>query len=651
MMQNRRTFIESLSLSSAGLALTTSGILTHSLIQAADGTEATSSNFDTLCENLLADWVDGMLAHQINEPNNATHDGALACPSCEHIHGRCWEAVYPFLRMAKVTGEEKYLAAGIKLFDWSKNVSGSDGRWTNDLNPASWHGTSIFGAIALAEAIHYHGDLLSEEQLAAWKARLNHAAGEYLWKKFTTLNFTNVNYGFTAVHGFDLVGRVLKEQRYLDRSRDLAKGIKDYFTEPNKLLFGEGKPYNHLSARKLLPVDLGYNVEESLNGVTLYALHHEDEELLQLLQKSLEGHLEFMLPDGGWDNSWGTRQFKWTYWGSRTCDGCQPAFAMMAHRNPALGTAAFRNTELLARCTADGLLHGGPHYLSHGVQPCIHHTFAHAKTLAFVQDNKKSLPRVDQSTPLPREKAVGVKNFPEVAVSLAAKGPWRGTVSAYDSIYRTKSEPDHILHATGGSLSVLYHERVGLLLAGSMPKYLQVEPLNQQENPDGDFPLTPRIEIKKGNQWFTNLYDLSAHVTHEESDERIRFHVQATLQDLNYQPITDEVSQFDLEYLFEEHQTSITAQTTKGDTAKGQASLILPLISPSGEKVKQVSATRIEITKPNGIVAIESTVPLAIQGTKKGRVFNMVPGAEAIPIVAQLPQEPGMKVTCIISVV
>ena len=29
-------------------------------------------------------------------------------------------------------------------------------------------------------------------------------------------------------------------------------------------------------------------------------------------------HLEFMLPDGAWDNSWGTRSFKWTYWGVKS---------------------------------------------------------------------------------------------------------------------------------------------------------------------------------------------------------------------------------------------------------------------------------------------------------------------------------------------
>ena len=44
----------------------------------------------------------------------------------------------------------------------------------------------------------------------------------------------------------------------------------------------------------------------------------------------METHLEFMLPDGAWDNSWGTRSFKWTYWGGRTSDGFMGGYYLMA---------------------------------------------------------------------------------------------------------------------------------------------------------------------------------------------------------------------------------------------------------------------------------------------------------------------------------
>jgi hypothetical protein len=631
----------------AGIAFAAGGLLGSSRGFA---DEHGRDGFSSLTATLLAEWCDGMLKRQIDDPSDPVRHGALSCPSCDFIHGRCWEAVYPFLHMAHASGDEKYLDAGIRLFDWSKNVDHPNGAWTNDLDLKSWKGTSIFGAIALAEALHFHGELLGEDRLSAWKERLGQAAGGYLWSDFDSLTFTNVNYGFTAVYAFDLAGRVLGEQKYIGRSRELAKGIKHVFTEPNTLLFGEGKPYDNRSGRGLLPVDLGYNVEESLNGVVLYALEQKDAELLDLLTKSLNGHLEFMLADGAWDNSWGTRQFKWSYWGSRTTDGCQPAFAMMADRNPAFMTAAFKSTELLARCTAGGLLHGGPHLVSHGIKPCIHHTFAHAKALAFIQDKKTSLPKIAPSTPLPREVADGVKSFPEIAVWLAARGPWRATVSAYDSIYRTKTEPDYIQQATGGSLALVHHQKVGTIFAASMPRYLRVEPRNQQPNPGEDFALTPRVETKKGGRWFTNLYDLKAGVNYHDEAGKIRFDIKTTLQDQDRKLIEDDVARFDLQYIFEATKTTIIVQTSDGAISKAGAALVLPVISPTGEEVRQISDNIIEIAKPGGTVVIESTAALAIRKTTKGRAFNMVPGCEAVPIIVRLPNADGMRATCTVSV-
>lgn len=649
-MQNRRQFLETMTYGVAGLALIPGNLFASSQLSTAG---IAGSDYDLLTKKLLKEWCDGMIAHQVNDPTNPKLHGLLQCPACESsgiTHGRCHDAVYPFMHMAHVTGDEKYLKAAIDVMEWSKNVSGPDGRWTNDLPPKSWHGTTIFGAIALAEAIHYHGEILDDATLKEWKDRLSLAAEGYLWKHFKKIDFTNLNYGMTAIYGFYLIGHVLHEQKYIDRSHAFAKVAKNYFTEPNKLLWGEGKPHDNRSGRNLLPVDLGYNVEESLNGVVLYAVEENDSELLELLTEALNGHLEFMLPDGAWDNSWGTRQAKWSYWGSRTSDGCQPCFSLMADRNPAFGTAAYKNAELLQRCTADGLLHGGPHYVSHGIKPCIHHTFTHAKVMAFVQDNISKLAMVNKSTPLPRETADGIKKFPELAVSLAARGPWRGTVSAYDSQYKTKNEK-HIQQATGGSLAVLYHEKVGPVLTSSMADYVMVEPLNMQPLPGEDFPFTTRVETDSGGVRYTNLYDLTADVKSQDDGKQIRFDVIASLNDREHRPLAGDVANYKMSYSLDCDQVTISAESTDGSISQTGASLIVPIMSPSGEKVKQVSDKRIEIYKPEGIVVVESTVPMAIKASEKGRIFNMVPGMEAVPIIAKLPKDADTKAVCTITVV
>lgn len=610
-----------------------------------DGTPSqVSSDFEQLVASLLEEWAEALLAVQVNEPDNLELHGALYCPACDKIHGRCMDAVYPFMYMADKTGEQKYLDAAISVMEWSKNVSRPDGSWTVIPNPKSWRGITVFGAIALGEALHHHGHILPEQVRKQWTDRLSQAA-DFVYQNFT-MTYSHVNYAFTAVYALNFLGRTLENPAYITRSRELASEIPNWLTEPNKLIFGEDHPADKRSAKGLPSVDLGYNVEESLNGLVQYAVLENDEALLQLLSESMQGHLEFMLPDGAWDNSFGTRQNKWSYWGSRTTDGCQPAFGLMADRNPAFGTAAYRSTELLQRCTVDGLLAGGLHYGSHGVKPCVHHTFAHAKSLAFILDNAEKLPPITDTQPLPRTTANGVKHFPEIDVWLAARGPWKATVSAYDNEFKKK----YSQQAAGGSLAVLWHDKIGPIFTASMAKYMLVEKNNQQFQPGEEFALTPRLETIDQGEWYTNLYDLQAQVDVSDVEEVIQFDVQAALLDENREAVTDKRSPCDLSYIID-HESFTVAITNNGlQGADPSVSLVLPVISPSGEQVNQPSPNTIEIQKPEALVVIEANVPLQMKEISGERVFNMVPGMEVVPIIVHCPSESTEPVTCTIRV-
>nr|WP_319509526.1 hypothetical protein [uncultured Draconibacterium sp.] len=635
----RRKFVRDIGIGSLILSTPLSGLFT-----ACAGKEKKWSEFQLMAKDLLTDWCNGMIKNQIIEPGNTERHGALGCPSCDHIHGRCMDAVYPFLYMADATGDKKYLDAAILVMEWAENnVSQADGSWTVIPNPKSWKGISVFGAIALGEALHYHGNILDEALREKWTKRLRKVA-DYILDKFS-IDFTNVNYGFTAVYGMHLFGKVLHEPKYTARSKELAKDVKNFFTKPNTLLWGEAKPIDKKSAKGLPGVDLGYNVEESLNSVVLYALEENDSELLELLEKALASHAEFMLPDGAWDNTWGTRHNKWSYWGSRTTDGCQMGYGMMADRNPAFGRVAYQSTQLLKECTADGLIHGGPHYISHGIPPCIHHTFAHAKPLAGILDAGKKLPKIDIKRALPCETAYGLKEFPEISTWLVSNKSWRGTVTSYDMLYH-KTKP--VQQATGGALAVLYHKKAGLLFAASMAKYIIVEPNNQQYYDGEEFALTPRIEVKENNQWYTNLYDLEAKVNCSESDNEIRFEVETQIQNENREKLAGAGSNFQLNYNFTNDIVEIRAQASKGNTK--EATLVLPVASINSEKVVQSSPNKIEIFKAGGTVVLESNVPLQIKPTERGRVFNLVPGVEAVPVLAEINPETSNSVTVKVSV-
>ncbi|MRX64825.1 hypothetical protein [Maribacter luteus] len=622
---NRKDFIQRSTLAGIGLTLPLGAWLSSCT---ETPSKEHSSEFKKLTYDLLKNWCDGLIKTQIMDTEDPKIHGMFKCPACNKVHGRMMDAVYPLLAMAKYTGEQKYLDSGIAVMEWAQNVTLPSGAWSNDLNPKSWNGITVFGAISLAEALHYHGDLLDDQRRKNWTDRLARAA-DFIYKKFPTMDVTNVNYGATTIYALNLIGKILNKPEYLTRSKELAESIKTYFTAPNNFLYGEIKPSAHkLSAKGLPGVDLGYNVEESLNNIVLYAVHENDTELLDLLDKSLSTHLEFMLPDGGWDNGWGTRMFKWTYWGSRTCDGSQPALVLMANRNPALGTAAVKYTELLKRCTNNGLLHGGIHYVSHWIKPCIHHTFAHTKPLAHLLDNWDNLPKIDTTVPLPRSTADGIKHYKEIDTSLFARGDWRGTVTAYDAIYKD----GHYRQATGGAISLLYHNKVGLLLAASMAKYELVESLNQQPNPGEDFPFTPRVETVHKDKWYSNIFDRAANISSVDTDGKIRIDAQCQLKNDENEAVEETASEFSLTYHCSESALQILANTNQKITS--ETAFVLPIISPTGEAVTQVNPKEITVQKPKGLVRITSSVPLKISEIPKERIFNMVPGAEAIPIMA-----------------
>ncbi|MEE4329735.1 MAG: hypothetical protein V2J10_02630, partial [Wenzhouxiangella sp.] len=283
----RRRFLGQVSLASAALA---SG---DRLLAGPTAGVAPAESFDALARRLLGEWTEGMRRRQIRSPRDPARHGALDCPACGFIHGRCMDAVHPFLHMARRTGEERWMRSAVEVFEWSRNVTLESGAWTVMPDPKSWRGITIFGAIALAESLHHHGDLLDTAVRKRWTTRLSRAADFVLG--FFNIKFSNINYSATALHGFHLFTKVLDDPKYLRRARELAAELRGFFTAPNELLYGEGKP-KEKSSRGRYPVDLGYNVEESLPALALYALDTGDEALTRRVADSMRSHLAFLLP-------------------------------------------------------------------------------------------------------------------------------------------------------------------------------------------------------------------------------------------------------------------------------------------------------------------------------------------------------------------
>ena len=574
-------------------------------------------------ENLLRTWCDALVSRQLTGAAGAEANGGFLCPSCAMIHGRNADAVYPLLRMARTTGDPRYIRAAKAAQDWcERNVSRPDGSWVNDVFLNDWKGTTVFRAIALSEALIHHGDLLDAATRSAWRARLARAS-EFL-RGFITMEVGNINYPVSAAYAFSLGSEVFGRADYEAHARTLAHDSLDYFT-PNGLLFGEGHPQRSLTAKGRPPVDLGYNVEESLPALAMYALRTKDQAVLHQVLASMTAHMEFMLPDGGWDNSWGTRNFKWTWWGSRTSDGCHPAYRLLAEHDPRFAAVSRRNLAQMAACTHDGLLYGGPHYRSAGYRPCIHHTFAHAKALATVIDLAGPAPK--GAAALPRDKPYGLKSFPEIGTHLVAIGPWRATFTDYDFDYLA---PGGGGHASGGALSLLHHQDQGPILAASMTRYKAVEISNQQTPLDAAHQtLTPRIEIVDGKDVFTSLSDLAAEMTVDGDAARARVAARGRLLTPEGRGLVPDVF-YELTYELTASGLALSAKVS-GLTPDRVARLIVPIIAGGDAVVERPNAREIVVARNAGATRVRS-LDVDLETPVLDRIFNLVPGLQAAPL-------------------
>lgn len=583
----------------------------------------------TEAQNLLTEWVDTLLTYQCDGLHPAL-DGGLLCPACARIHGRIGDTVLPLMYLADKTGDDKYLLAAKRLMAWMENVHRPDGSWMNDVHVSDWSGTTVFAAIALYEALHYHGRLLDDSTRNHWKQQLLQA-GEFMMKNpqmysrrmhkgMTRLN--NVNYSASVTYALQAIGEMFNRSDFKEEARTVASDLKNFFTKNDYFLYGEGPGIWKPTKNGCLPVDLGYNIEESLPNLAYYALMVNDRELLSIVERSMNTHLEFMLPDGAWDNSWGTRSFKWTYWGGRTSDGFMGGYYSMSARHPEYIEAIRRNIRLLRKSTDKGLLHAGRHYQVSGIPPCIHHTFGHAKALtAFLE-----LPPVGETArkALPRDAAYGMKHFRDIRTWLLAEGPWRATFTGFDAEYKVKGT-----HPMGGAVSLLWHAQVGPVFAATMNRYTLIEAPNMQSNSRKYLMSgTPRVEWIEDGIVYSNLDDLDAEIGYRQEKDAHCFRVKARLVDAEQQhPARGKVPVI-IDYSF-----SAQGMTFEVQQCPDSAYLVLPVIASPLEEVT-VTGQEACIKKEKGtlkIACINGKMEVALTD-EDGRIFNPVPGFSFIPL-------------------
>ena len=446
--------------------------------------------------NLLKSWCDNIVKYQLTSMSDKNLYGALICPACTSVHGRCADGVFPLVFVYKETKDKKYLNCARLLVEWAENNvrRGKDG-YFNDVNNA-WRGVTAFYQISMGETLIHFKDILDSETYDKW-FNIFKDQSEFMIDFLGSRGGPEpvINYYCGWAHSMAIAYIILKDEKYkkcAEKWLDFALGHISY----DNLLYGEGHPIDTITKRGRRAIDIGYNVEESLTSLYGAAKILDNKVAKEKLEKVILTHIEFMLPDGAWDNSFGSRNGKWTYYGSRTSDGCQTAFFDVD--NDIINEAAIRNFQIYESCTFDGQLYGGPMYHKAGERACIHHQFTHAKSLAHMCLKYKERKNVL----LPRDLEYGIKKFDSAGVTLVSKNKWRATICDNDFEFLKKANP------LGGSITMLYHMDIGPVMAASMTKYKISEPNNFQEQRNSVLNLCSTMRIESED--YTNLLSTDA---------------------------------------------------------------------------------------------------------------------------------------------
>ncbi|MCB9259997.1 MAG: hypothetical protein H6612_11665 [Ignavibacteriales bacterium] len=459
----------------------------------------------------LSDLANALLALQINETNNSNF-GALQCPSCNILHTRAAEAVFPFTIMYEETKDKKYLTAAINLGNWLIDQQLEEGQWKE--TPWEWTGTTADQLLMITLAYPLIENELSDSEKIKWKNSIKSAA-DYL-EKYMSPDFASINYNPTTAACMMTTYSLIPDEKYRVKAKQLADWTIAKMDEAG---FIQGEAARSFGVK--YGVDLGYEMDMSLWGLELYSKLNNDKNVHEIVKRSLEKNLNFVYPNGAIDGSWGSRCYKWTTFGSKTADGSQILFSLFADEDERYATASIRNLNYLRSMIKDGLIGNGPHFWDIMADKlCNYPTFARAKNLAlsiFYTENK------DYNLPeLPSDISGWYKYYPTINTLITRSENFMMTVTGYNYKDLTFTNGgQYNQHPTGGTVANIWLKDFGFLQTSSQTKYIRGEVMHMPVMNDTVIALTPRIEFSNENGYFTNLYEFENRIQIEEIENSL----------------------------------------------------------------------------------------------------------------------------------
>ena len=237
---------------------------------------------------------------------------------------------------------------------------------------------------------------------------------------------------------------------------------------------------------------------------------------------------------------------------------------------------------------------------------------------------------------LPRMRLEKTVYIEETDTYLIPGGEYTATVTGYDWEYVNLKGG----HAEGGTLTLLWHERAGLVICGGMSQYTMREANNMQLPRFGRHEcVTPRLECTAldGKTVYSSLYDGRCKMIFSETGAGTVIAVKGRLTDINHH-ILEDGGAYDAEYSFEDGGVRVRINVNQN------ARFILPLVSGRTENAVwdergmtiEKRASRVHVNVENGVFHLPY---------KSQRIYNLVPGVEAIK--AEIVPEQGIIAFCI----
>jgi hypothetical protein len=602
-----------------------------SIVAVSPGQTRERLNLGRECRVTLEVLGQALLKTQVTDSRDSSF-GALRCPESGLFHTRAAEAVYPFAVLFKQTKDEKYRKAAVELGNWLNRQQQPGGEWLE--TPWVWTGTTADQLLMMSLAYPILEPSLSNSERASWKRSIE-AAAQFLLKTMSP-DFATINYCGTTPASLMTTNAIFPNPAYVRKAQELSRMVLSKMNDDG-FIEGEAARVGNVK----YGVDPGYEMDMTFWGLLLYARLNKDAFVENTVRKAVESHLNLVYPNGIIDGSWGTRCYKWTTYGSKTADGTQILFSMLANADGRYRTAAWRNLQYLRSMMKNGLIGSGPQYFSMTSEPpCNYPTFARAKNLAMAAElgdrSEGPLP------PLPSDKIGSFKYYPTVNVALARTEMFYVTISGYDYVDQLNwGQGRYSQFPSGGSACNIWVKDFGLLQTSSPTRYVRGEVIHMPDIKDTIRCFTPRIEYADSGGYFTNLYERSGLMSVQK--ERDGSFSSAFTGELKNEKHLPGGVGYRLNHRVEKTSVQKSIELRYHDGTP-EIAIVEPIVYEEGMQVNQVDpgTVRIRYAKKEFLLKIEQGNVRIELGKELNRYWQPFPAMRCYPIVLKVdpPEQP-----------